>query len=123
MNKIFVGIGLLAALSFSGCSFFDSICFWCPDGHELIPAKALGLEKVVTLDQGWSGRIRLDSWHMDQGSRILPTRMFLNLEQADSEKLFRGVTPTSPAIAMCPRSGTAGGTRRDCPSGLPPMGK
>jgi mono/diheme cytochrome c family protein len=44
---------------------------------------------VVYLDQGWSEADRQWFDHFSQGSAVLDYRLFLNLEAADSEQLFR----------------------------------
>jgi hypothetical protein len=43
----------------------------------------------IDLDQGWSCDQREDFWFRPQGSRLLPYRWFLNLEQASSTTWFR----------------------------------
>ena len=49
------------------------------------PAK----DTVVLLDQGWSKQDRLKYYFTTQGSAVLPYEIFLNLEEAGSEELFR----------------------------------
>jgi len=68
---------------------------------------------VRVLRQNWTDEIARHYYNMPQGSRLLRYRWFLNLEQADSNRLFRdednirslGYLPRSPA--------------RDNPDGLP----
>jgi len=50
---------------------------------------AAGPLKVVSLDQGWDEQTQLAFWFSTQGSRIVPYRWFLALEQADSTAPFR----------------------------------
>ena len=48
-----------------------------------------GEPPVVFLDQGWSQEDRLAYYYTTQGSAIMPYDLFLNLEEAGSERLFR----------------------------------
>ncbi len=50
---------------------------------------ALELNNVRYLEQNWESSDRDFFYYSDQGSRLLPYDFFLNLEQADSEELFR----------------------------------
>lgn len=50
---------------------------------------AVGPLKVISLDQGWDQKTQLAFWFTTQGSRLLPYRWFLALEQAGSSELFR----------------------------------
>ncbi len=56
---------------------------------EVMDRQALELDKLVYLDQNWDEEDREWFYFIDQGSRLLPYRIFLNLEQAGNEKLFR----------------------------------
>jgi len=47
-------------------------------------------ENVTYLDQNWTNKDRAYFYFADQGSRLFPYDYFLNLEQADSNTLFRG---------------------------------
>jgi hypothetical protein len=58
---------------------------------ELVAAKSPG-DSVIYLNQGWSKEIREGYYHISQGSTVLPYDMFLNLEAADSQELFRSDT-------------------------------
>ena len=49
------------------------------------PAK----DAVVLLDQGWSTQDRLKYYFTSQGSAVIPYDLFLNLEEAKSDELFR----------------------------------
>ncbi|MGB2626676.1 MAG: di-heme-cytochrome C peroxidase [Candidatus Acidiferrum sp.] len=46
-------------------------------------------DKVVFLDQGWTPEIRKGYYHISQGTTVLPYDIFLNLEVAGSQELFR----------------------------------
>jgi hypothetical protein len=45
--------------------------------------------KVIFLDQGWSKEVREGYYHISQGTTVLPYDIFLNLEAAGSQQLFR----------------------------------
>jgi hypothetical protein len=44
---------------------------------------------VTYLDQGWSKDVREGYYHISQGTTVMPYDMFLNLETAGSQELFR----------------------------------
>ena len=46
-------------------------------------------DQVIYLDQGWSKEVREGYYHISQGSSVMPYDIFLNLEAADSQELFR----------------------------------
>jgi hypothetical protein len=46
-------------------------------------------DKVIYLDQGWSPAVREGYYHISQGSAVMPYDIFLNLEVADGQELFR----------------------------------
>ena len=48
-----------------------------------------GFGKVVSLDQGWSAEDRLRYYFTSQGSAAMSYDIFLNLEVANSQELFR----------------------------------
>jgi mono/diheme cytochrome c family protein len=60
-------------------------------------------DQIIYLDQGWSKEVREGYYHISQGSTVLPYDIFLNLEVADGQELFRsntnseryGLTPDS----------------------------
>lgn len=54
-----------------------------------VAVRAQDAPRYVTLAQGWSDEDRQAFWFTSQGSLLVPYRYFLNLEQADSETLFR----------------------------------
>jgi RoxA-like, cytochrome c-like len=84
-NKIaFWGIASLVVL-LSG-----SYAFW-----HLMPVRAAAqasTDKVIYLNQGWSKEVRDGYYHISQGATVMPYDIFLNLEVADSEELFRSDT-------------------------------
>ncbi len=61
-------------------------------------------DKVIFLDQGWTPEIRESYYHVSQGTTVLPYDIFLSLEAAGSQELFRsdanseryGLTPDPP---------------------------
>ena len=55
---------------------------------EVQDKQALELDKLVYLEQNWKDADREWFYFIDQGSRLLPYRIFINLEQADNEKLL-----------------------------------
>jgi cytochrome c peroxidase len=54
-----------------------------------VPVSAQTRDNVIYLDQGWSQEDREWYWHASQGSAVLGYDIFLNLEAADSQDLFR----------------------------------
>jgi hypothetical protein len=46
-------------------------------------------DSVIYLDQGWSKEIREGYYHISQGTTVMPYDIFLNLEAAGSQELFR----------------------------------
>ena len=52
-------------------------------------ATASPAEPVIFLNQAWSQEDRQWYWHFSQGSAVLSYDLFLNLEAADSQDLFR----------------------------------
>jgi len=51
-------------------------------------AQASG-DKVIFLDQGWTPEIRESYYHISQGTTVLPYDIFLSLEAAGTQELFR----------------------------------
>ena len=47
------------------------------------------LDKTILLDQGWTPEIRKGYYHISQGTTVMPYDIFLNLEAAGSQDLFR----------------------------------
>jgi hypothetical protein len=74
-------------------------------------------DQVIYLDQGWSKEVREGYYHISQGTTVMPYDIFLNLESASSQDLFRsdanseryGLTP-DPADPRCHRSCQMGTT-------------
>ena len=46
-------------------------------------------DKVIFLDQGWTPEIRESYYHISQGTTVLPYDIFLSLEAAGTQELFR----------------------------------
>ena len=46
-------------------------------------------DKVIFLDQGWSKEVREGYYHISQGTTVMPYDIFLSLEAAGSQELFR----------------------------------
>ncbi|MGB8800734.1 MAG: di-heme-cytochrome C peroxidase [Candidatus Acidiferrales bacterium] len=46
-------------------------------------------DKVIFLDQGWTPEIRESYYHISQGTTVMPYDIFLNLEAAGTQELFR----------------------------------
>lgn len=55
---------------------------------EVQDKQALDVDKLVYLEQNWSAADREWFYSIDQGSRLLPYRIFINLEQSDNEGLL-----------------------------------
>jgi hypothetical protein len=58
----------------------------------LVPAAAAAqasIDHVIFLDQGWSKDVREGYYHISQGSAVMPYDIFLNLEVAGGQDLFR----------------------------------
>jgi hypothetical protein len=76
-------------------------------------------DKTIYLDQGWSQEVREGYYHISQGSTVLPYDLFLNLEVAGGQELFRsdanseryGLTP-DPANPKTNPDGLAIGLSR-----------
>lgn len=57
--------------------------------NALVDKDALDQEKIIYMDQNWSNRDRQFFYFTDQGSRFIPYDIFINLEQAGRQELFR----------------------------------
>lgn len=96
MKKLVPILSVASAITLAGCSYW-------PNGYK--PDSAINLDKnapkaawsqasdtpikqVHYVNQGWNNQKRTDFWHLSQGSRFLPYKMFLNLEQRDSRDLI-----------------------------------
>lgn len=55
---------------------------------EVLDPLAMELDKLVYLDQNWSDKDRDWFYFTDQGSRLMPYRLFMNLEQEKNETLL-----------------------------------
>ncbi len=55
---------------------------------EVQDEQALELDQLIYLEQNWTDVDRNWFYFIDQGSRLIPYRLFINLEQADTEELF-----------------------------------
>jgi len=72
-------------------SLLSSILFACASGF-ILPARAVAQtasEPVIHLNQAWSQDDRDWYYHFSQGSTVISYDIFLNLEVADSQELFR----------------------------------
>ena len=75
-----------------------------PVAAQTSTAAQVSTGKAILLDQGWSPEIRERYYHISQGTTVMPYDIFLNLEVAGSEELFRsdanseryGLTPDAP---------------------------
>ena len=76
------------------------------------PAQSSG-NSVIYLNQAWSQDDREWYYHFSQGSAVLSYDIFLNLEAADSQELFRSGL-NSPRYGMVPEAANP-----DNPDGLP----
>jgi len=52
-------------------------------------ASQAATDKVILLDQGWTPEIRESYYHISQGTTVMPYDLFLKLEAAGSQELFR----------------------------------
>ncbi len=55
---------------------------------EVQDKRALEIENLIYLEQNWTAADREWFYFVDQGSRLMPYRIFINLEQADNNKLL-----------------------------------
>ena len=76
------------------------------------PAQSSG-NSVIYLNQAWSQEDREWYYHFSQGSAVLSYDLFLNMEAADSQDLFRSGL-SSPRYGMVPEAANP-----DNPDGLP----
>jgi mono/diheme cytochrome c family protein len=103
-------IALITLTTISGCTYVSQGVLVDSDRH----AKAAkqdsfgdSAERVVYPEQNWSGADSLWFYNVTQGSNLIPYDMFLHLETADSELLFRSdehmnrlrYLPQSPSFA------------------------
>jgi cytochrome c1 len=119
MNALVFDPGLrLASLIFTCCL---GISFLAP----LASAQDERRLEAMFLDQGWSHQDRLLYYYTTQGSAIMPYDLFLHLEEAGSERLFRsdkvmvgyGMLPGIVDPEWNPDGLPVGMARLDVPSG------
>lgn len=58
------------------------------NASEVQDKNALKLDNLIYLEQNWSASEREWFYFIDQGSRLIPYRIFINLEQPKNEQLF-----------------------------------
>lgn len=82
---------LLAISLFAGVTIFLASCDLSNTDPEIIEGKLVpaSVKPVVNLEQGWSEDTQQAFYFSTQGSRIMPYKWFLVLEQADNAELFR----------------------------------
>ncbi|MDO8344839.1 MAG: di-heme-cytochrome C peroxidase [Cellvibrio sp.] len=85
-------ISLITLITITGCTYVSQGVLVDSDRH----AKAAkqdsfgdSAERVVYPEQNWSGADSLWFYNVTQGSNLIPYDLFLHLETADSELLFR----------------------------------
>jgi len=95
---------------------FVLLVTWCSFGFfQLGPLAAhAAADSVIYLDQGWSQADRETYYNIPQGSRVMEYDIFLNLEVADSQQLFRSDTNSERWGLI-----TQGANPRTNPEGLP----
>jgi len=120
---------LMIALIFDPRHRLTSLILTCYIGLALLAPMARAQDKhspeAVFLDQGWSQQDRLMYYYTTQGSAILPYDLFLHLEEAGSERLFRsdkvmvgyGMLPGIVDPEWNPDGLPVGMARLDVPSG------
>ncbi len=84
--------GFAAALLITGCTYMSQgLLIDQKRNAEILDNDALGdsAERIVYLDQNWDRYDSLWFYNTTQGSDFVPYQVFLHLEQADSEQLFR----------------------------------
>jgi hypothetical protein len=65
-------------------------CAWKCHLFRIKPVEAQSSDdSVIYLNQGWAPEVREAYYHMSQGSTVMPYDIFLSLEVADSQELFR----------------------------------
>lgn len=80
VSRIVSACGLLAMAFAGGLAFVHA-------GRKA--ATRSSEDRVVYLDQGWSKDVREEYYHISQGATVLPYDIFMNLEAAGSQELFR----------------------------------
>lgn len=85
-------ISTLIATALSGCTYVSQGVLVDSDRHaqiELQDSFGDSASRVVYPEQNWSGADSLWFYNVTQGSNLIPYDIFLHLEVADSEHLFR----------------------------------
>src|SRR5271154_424767 len=79
-----------SVLWLSGSVVFLFFCAWATGMFHIksVAAQSPG-DSVIFLDQGWSKEVRESYYHTSQGTTVLPYDIFLNLEAAGGQELFR----------------------------------
>ncbi len=87
----FISLVSLVTLMVSGCTSLSRNIFDAHRNALLLPEDTLGdqVSRVVYPDQNWDPDDSLWFYNTTQGSHLLPYNIFLHLEQADSQSLFR----------------------------------
>jgi len=83
---------LLGLLLAPGCSYFSQGVMSPEDRHAAVLATDVfgdSARHIAYLDQGWDATDSLWFYNTTQGSDLVSYRVFLNLEQANSQTLFR----------------------------------
>ena len=96
-KKVVLTVALSALALFGGCKSSPSGGSPVAESSPMAPSSPIAAaqtskEQVVYLDQGWSQAIREDYYQISQGSAIISYDVFLNLEVANSQELFRSDT-------------------------------
>jgi hypothetical protein len=90
------------------------LCFLPLELFQLKPAAAQSSnDQVIYIDQGWSMADRETWYQISQGSAVLDYAIFLNLEVADSQELFRS-DATAASTASSRKRRIRGPTRTRC---------
>ena len=68
--------------------FFMNAFVYAENKPAILDPDALNPEKIIYLDQNWTDEDRAYFYFTDQGSRLLPYDIFLNLEHPNREQLL-----------------------------------
>ncbi|MDO8344787.1 MAG: di-heme-cytochrome C peroxidase, partial [Cellvibrio sp.] len=85
-------MSLITLVTVSGCTYVSQGVLVDSDRHAKVTQQdSFGdsAERVVYPEQNWSGADSLWFYNITQGSNLIPYELFLHLETADSELLFR----------------------------------
>jgi hypothetical protein len=92
LRSLFSCASLIVLITISGCTYVSQGVLVDSDRHAKVAEHdSFGdsAERVVYPEQNWSGADSLWFYNVTQGSNLLPYELFLHLETADSELLFR----------------------------------